>query len=58
MVFEIFNWKNADAPRIAHETPEVGQVWEAMGTMCEERNGRPKFDFPHVERLDLVFDRA
>ena len=55
IVFEIFSWKSADAPRVAHETPEVGQVWEAMGTMCEERGpGKPKFTFPHVERVEMT----
>ena len=55
IVFEIFKWKNADAPRIAHETPDVAQIWEAMGSMTEERDGRPKFFFPHVEKLALAF---
>ena len=55
IVFEIFTWKNAEAPRIAHETPDVAQIWEAMGTMTEEREGRPKFFFPHVEKLELAF---
>lgn len=55
IVFEIFTWKNAEAPGIAHQTPDVAKVWEAMGTMTEERDGRPKFFFPHVEKLDLAF---
>ena len=54
-MFEIFTWKNAEAPGIAHQTPDVAKVWEAMGTMTEERDGRPKFFFPHVEKLDLAF---
>lgn len=53
IVFEIFDWKNSEAPQIAHETPEVMQIWEAMGTMVEERDGKPKFEFPHVKMVDL-----
>jgi hypothetical protein len=53
--FEIFEWKDADAPDTAHHLPEVMAVWEAMGTLAEDRDGRPKFEFPHVERLPLSF---
>jgi len=28
---ELFEWKDADAPRVAHETPEVMALWEPMG---------------------------
>lgn len=28
---EIFQWRDGDAPRIAHETPEVMAIWEPMG---------------------------
>lgn len=44
---EIFSWKSARAPQIAHETPEVMAVWEPMGAICEH------MDFPHFERIDL-----
>lgn len=53
--FEIFDWKDAKAPDTAHHLPEVMAVWEAMGTLAEERDGRPKFEFPHVDRLALTF---
>ena len=53
IVFEIFSWKSPDASDSAHQMPEVARVWEAMGTMTEDRNGRPQFEFPHVERVDL-----
>jgi len=52
-VYEIFTWVDGDAARVAHETPEVMRIWEAMGTMVEERDGRPKFEFPHVARVEL-----
>lgn len=53
IVFEIFEWKDGQAAHTAHELPEVMQVWEAMGTMVEERDGKPKFEFPHVKKVDL-----
>ena len=52
--FEIFDWIDADAPRHAHETPEVMAIWEPMGACVEDRDGRPKFEFPHVERVALA----
>ena len=45
---EIFSWKSADAPRVAHETPGVMAVWEPMGACCEH------MDFPHFDALDLA----
>ena len=56
--YEIFTWVDGMAPRTAHHTPDVAAVWEAMGTLVEERNGRPKFEFPHVEKLELAFSEA
>ena len=53
--FEIFEWKDTKAPGVAHETPAVMAVWEAMGALVEKRDGRPEFEFPHVERLALSF---
>jgi hypothetical protein len=58
IVFEVFTWKDGEAPATAHHSPEVGRIWEAMGTMVEERDGKPKFEFPHVTKLDLTFDEA
>ena len=53
---EIFHWKDADAPRKAHELPEVMAVWEPVGALCEARDGRPAMEFPHVERVAMPFD--
>lgn len=55
IVFEIFTWTDEKAPKVAHESPEVARVWEAMGTMVEERDGKPMFEFPHVERREISF---
>lgn len=58
ILFEIFTWKDGKAPDTAHELPEVMRIWEAMGSMVEERDGRPKFEFPHVDRVDLQLEEA
>ena len=50
---EIFEWKDAEAPGVAHRTPEVMAIWEPMGALVEERDGRPSMEFPHVEPLQL-----
>ncbi len=44
---EIFEWTSAEAPNVAHNTPEVMRVWEGMGQLVEERDGRPAMEFPH-----------
>ena len=44
---EIFSWKDAKAVDAAHHTPELLEIWEPMGQLCES------MDFPHFERLDL-----
>ena len=54
--YEIFSWRNEDSPRVAHEAPEVMAIWEPMGEHVEDRGGRPKFEFPHVEPVTLSFD--
>ena len=50
---EIFAWRNEAASDIAHELPEVLAIWEPMAQHCEERQGRPSMDFPHVEPIEL-----
>ena len=39
---EIFEWKDGDAPKTAHELPEVMAIWEPMGALVE-----------HMEFLDI-----
>lgn len=51
--FEIFSWIDGEAAEVAHRTPEVMAIWEPMGACVEERDGRPMFEFPHVERVEL-----
>jgi hypothetical protein len=53
---EIFGWKTPEAPRLAHEHPDVMAIWEPMDKLTEPRNGRPNMEFPHFQRLNLVAD--
>ena len=50
---EIFAWRDEAASNTAHELPEVLAIWEPMAQHCEERQGRPSMEFPHVERIEL-----
>jgi quinol monooxygenase YgiN len=33
---ETFAWRDAAAPSVAHQTPEVMAVWEPMGALVDE----------------------
>src|SRR3989338_7486542 len=33
-IIEVFEWKSKEAIGLAHEHPEVANVWEAMGKVC------------------------
>jgi hypothetical protein len=50
---EIFSWSRPDAPDIAHNTPAIMAVWEPMGALVEERDGRPAMEFPTYRPLNL-----
>jgi hypothetical protein len=43
---EIFTWVEGGFGQ-AHEHPDVLTVWEQMDPCLEERDGRPKWEFPH-----------
>ena len=45
---EIFEWNDAKASGLAHQSPKVMAVWEPMGVLCED------MDFPHFEPINLV----
>jgi hypothetical protein len=51
LVIEIFEWVDADASAVAHTHPRISRTWESMGPLCEERGGRPPFEFPTMRRL-------
>jgi hypothetical protein len=50
---EIFTWV-AGGFGLAHEHPDVLAIWEPMDPLLEERDGRPKWEFPHYERVSLA----
>jgi hypothetical protein len=35
VIIEHFAWKDASGPQIAHQTPEIMQVWEPMGALTK-----------------------
>ncbi len=49
---EVFTWVEGGFDR-AHQHPDVLAVWEPMDPLLEERDGLPKWDFPHFERIHL-----
>ena len=51
LVIEVFDWVDEDAAQRAHTHPQVSALWESMGPLCEERGGRPMFEFPNLRRL-------
>lgn len=56
VVTEIFTWVDGVAgPAAAHQSPEVMAVWEPMGALCEERDGRPSMEFPHVTPVEINY---
>jgi len=40
---EVFEWRNEESAKLAHEHPEVARVWEAMGQVA---------DFPALDSLE------
>jgi hypothetical protein len=51
VIHEIFTWKDAGSPGIAHAAPEVKAIWGPMIELCEERGGRPAMEFTHARPL-------
>jgi hypothetical protein len=49
---EIFTWVEGGFDR-AHEHPDVIAIWEPMEPLLEERDGLPRWDFPHYHRVAL-----
>jgi hypothetical protein len=47
---EVFTWVEGGFGQ-AHEHPDVLAIWEPMDPLLEERDGRPKWEFPHFERV-------
>jgi hypothetical protein len=51
---EIFQWRSAEAARVAHQHPEVMAIWEPMDKLTEQRKGRPNMEFPHVQSIRVL----
>jgi len=49
---EIFTWVEGGFDR-AHEHPDVIAIWEPMDPLLEDRDGLPRWDFPHYQRVTL-----
>ena len=49
---EMFSWRDAAAPDVAHQTPEVMSVWEPMGALADEMN------FWAIEAVAVDFGKA
>jgi len=49
---EIFTWVEGGYEQ-AREHPAVLAIWAPMDPLLEERDGQPKWLFPHYERVDL-----
>jgi hypothetical protein len=50
---EIFTWVEGGFGQ-AHEHPDVLAIWEPMDPLLEERDGRPRWEFPHFEWVTLA----
>jgi hypothetical protein len=49
---EIFSWVEGGFSQ-AHEHPGVLAIWEPMEPLLEERDGRPRWEFPHFTPVSL-----
>lgn len=50
---EVFTWVEGGFDQ-AHEHPDVLAIWEPMEPLLEDRDGRPKWEFPHYEQVTLT----
>lgn len=49
---EIFCWSGPEASSLAHQMPEVMAIWETMGGLVEDRDGKPGMEFPGFRPID------
>jgi hypothetical protein len=49
---EIFTWVEGGYEQ-AHEHPAVLAIWVPMDRLLEDRDGQPKWTFPHFQRVAL-----
>ncbi len=58
LLVEIFSWQSPEAVGEAHESPAVMAIWSAMEELLEDRQGRPRFEFPHFAPLAVKLVRV
>ena len=49
---EIFTWVEGGY-EFARDHPAVLAIWGPMDALLEDRDGRPKWEFPHYQRVSL-----
>jgi hypothetical protein len=49
---EIFTWVEGGFGQ-AHEHPDVLAIWDRMDPLLEVRDGQPRWQFPHYQRVSL-----
>jgi hypothetical protein len=49
---EIFTWAEGGY-ELAREHPAVLAIWGPMDALLEDRDGQPKWEFPHYQRVSL-----
>ena len=54
LIVAIFQWIDAEAPRRAHQHPEIGVIWERMEALVEDRAMGPGMAFPHFETKETL----
>ncbi|HTO54716.1 MAG TPA: hypothetical protein VMR50_15130 [Myxococcota bacterium] len=52
--FEIFEWVDEDAHKLASQHPDLMAIWERMDKLCEARHGRPNMEFPHATEIEVL----
>lgn len=50
---EIFEWADPLGSSRAHTHPQVSEIWESMGELCQARGGHPMFEFKSGHAVDL-----
>lgn len=54
LIVAIFQWVDAEAPRRAHQHPQIGVIWERMETLVEDRAMGPGMAFPHFDLKETL----